>query len=429
MWTIIIGALTTLAAGQCSDNCLNCNFASDPDTCISCSGGLFPLVGSCVECDQQPMQCSSCGGGAWNCACSDPESNNNCGECPGDCSHCLEGSDAICNVCFNGYFLNSQNECETCLPQCTSCTGIDKCTGCVDGYYVVDGYCCQKGCLRCDADQCLLCETGLVLVGGHCIDRECPDGTFYNGKDCEKCAENCKRCDESGCIECANGMGNENGNCIVCVTAPCGLCQRDCLDCKENVCVKCVDGSILSPTGVCAGKECLIGCLAMGPNGFCIKCDKGYQLLVKFKDEGCCVPICPHDRCAVVSWTGACKECYYGYYLSDKCCVPKCPNSEVCIFYDIWGWCQKCKQGYYLHQSGCCVKNCCKASLKGCSRVDVYGNCVDCYQGWGLTADGCCLPRCTNGHLLYYSTTSGALCFKCENGYTQLQNGCCGTRC
>ena len=430
MWTIFVGVFTTFAAGQCTEQCLLCDSTGITPLCLSCPGDLFPDGNSCTDCNYQPYQCWPCKDtGLWTCACSDPELKNYCVPCPGDCTNCLAEPDYICKVCPVGHFLNSKEECQKCVSQCSSCTDLDVCQTCADGQAPVGDFCCSKGCLECDASRCYRCEDPLILLDGNCVERECPEGSFYNGVDCQPCERNCFKCDSEGCIQCVSGLGLVDGQCVQCVTEPCGLCLRDCLKCADSTCLSCLPETILAPTGLCVTKECLQGCIQIGIHGLCTACTAGYKLLLKFKNEGCCVPLCPHDQCAIVSGTGACLKCNFGFFLSGKCCVPKCPNPFSCLIFDFWGWCKKCSFGYYLGHSGCCVKRCCKQSDFACSRMGIHGNCVDCIEGYGLSADGCCLPKCTNGHLIYYSTTYGATCFKCDDGYYQLSNGCCAPRC
>jgi len=85
-------------------------------------------------------------------------------------------ADKKCAACTaNTYFSPALQQCETCSPDCTSCTSKDTCTGC-------------KAPLGLNKE-------------GKCAP--CGFSTFYNSKidGCSKCAPNCAAClDQNTCL-------------------------------------------------------------------------------------------------------------------------------------------------------------------------------------------------------------------------------------
>ena len=124
-------------------------------TCTSCASSFFLENGQCS---------TTCSAGTWN-----NQITLVCQACPTSCATCQ--SDTKCQTCKEGFHLNENHLCESCVkPYCRDCTlngqAVAQCQLCNDGYYVTSsGDCtvCSDGCRRCDsAELCVECEDGYM---------------------------------------------------------------------------------------------------------------------------------------------------------------------------------------------------------------------------------------------------------------------------
>ena len=92
-------------------------------------------------------------------------------------TNCQSGSSTGCEKCKDGYFLNSNMECQKCHDTCKTCFGA--------------------------ADtQCFICKDNYYLdSNGKCVSKE----------------QTCSFADQYGCLECSNGYFlNKNNKCEKC---------------------------------------------------------------------------------------------------------------------------------------------------------------------------------------------------------------------
>lgn len=170
------------------NNCLNCtglcNTCLNETFCLTCNSN-FHYNGSCVvasscptgtfansntlSCDSCTPPCAACSNTAINCtSCVSPnlfydgicapycpngmfQSGNNCLNCTGLCSTCL--NDSYCLSCTSNYYFNgscilasncpigtfadsSQMKCVNCPTGCTACVSLTNCTSCNNPIYI-----------------------------------------------------------------------------------------------------------------------------------------------------------------------------------------------------------------------------------------------------------------------------------------------------
>ena len=405
MWSIIVGAFIAKA---CQDiNCLSCDNISGIEKCLSCSDSLFPLDGSCVECEIQPLSCSLTPSGTWDCACASTKSSNLFLQAPGLTFHCSGWGS--CLVCKNGFYLDEWNSCEICSESCNSCIDFNTCLDCKSSFKEVAGLCCPLGCSDCDTEKCLACEYGFRLEkNGVCFEDRTTD-----------CIDGCHRCtDFFICEECYDGFYLSEGLCLHCVDESlleCGRilqsCPQDCAYCTKGNCHRCLPGYYLSDNKCL---QCGENCVLCDSQNVCSICPNGRSKI----NGSCCDPKC--DNCVA----NKCYSCQAGFQLVDGRCA-ECPKdcssckSGKCIQLSCPANCLNCNEkGKCLRCSSLCYlsKDTCFDCPEGCLACDNEKLCTKCPKGKYLKNGSCCGDFCTS--------CSGNQCFKCEEDYLLKDNNC-----
>ena len=144
-----------------------------------------------------------------------------------------------------------------------------------------------------------------------------------------------------------------------------------------------------------------------------VKCEEGYY----YSEDGKCANT---NYCKVVNQDSSCKECIYGYYLTnDKGSCAKTDNCENGNKKD--GECNSCISDYYLDlQEKICKDNTIDEKYKMCKKVD-NGICIECELAYYLS-DGDHKCSITQNCSLVDNT----LCTKCDDGfYLGKDHRCC----
>lgn len=369
---------------SCPTGCIDCN---DQYTCNRCDEEYYFKNGACVQDCGIGYRANSNG----NC---EPCSVTGCASCQNEkttCDYCIDGDFLFNNVCYEkkcppGSYLPSSSSkiCEPCQSKCQKCSSANTCDEC--SYpYVLQGSVCQsecephfysdskricrscdnKNCLKCPRDpyKCTECPEPLLLYNDDCIEK-CPDGTFANGKECDKCGSNCKTCEgkktqctscpegllfdaekEEKCVsECDDGKVRKDGECVACKDKRCKVCKTDNLECCTTPFYPYViDGCEVKeecPTGkfdngdIC--DNCMTGCDKCNNANTCTECSQGYYLL-----DGKCVKECgdgfiEYEKKCIACAVG-CKKCQPGNsfyctacpddkFLYNGYCLDTCPN-------------------------------------------------------------------------------------------------------
>ena len=206
-------------------NCKECNRTQ----CIKCKEDknyIFNNYGHCIEkidnCDIQNMNVNE----------------SKCSNCSNQ-YYCLENKYNVCSKVDNidyYYKINYNPVCyERCskkLDNCLKCENENKCTQCVDGYFVYNGKCIKniegclshfydgtiKECLECDENKGYYCINKTKSI---CHKRDTPlkpyyyllpeiDYNCYN--ICDTLVENCLQCNQTICYSCTQRyIINDNG--------------------------------------------------------------------------------------------------------------------------------------------------------------------------------------------------------------------------
>jgi hypothetical protein len=187
---------------KCSENCKNCN---NLQTCMQCSNGHSLINGKCVQCSVLDVNCKTCDQNGDCLACNDGyfPLNGKCTNCPLDnCSacnkqgtcinckfsyvynpiknlciskdqHCSQYSSGNCKQCIEGYILDQNFNCISCLANEYSKNNM--CKKCSD--YGLCSQCRSTGCSTCFVNseldsrkQNCKCSYGFLLINKKCVN-------------------------------------------------------------------------------------------------------------------------------------------------------------------------------------------------------------------------------------------------------------------
>ncbi|XP_053385840.1 proprotein convertase subtilisin/kexin type 5-like [Mercenaria mercenaria] len=302
---------------HCDRSCGLCiNKLCNHQRCMTgCIDGYYESTGNGFECKKCHDHCSSCVS-LTNCTqCErgyflfsyEHSDDSFCAACNPACETCISYSECVCQS--GKYGPTCSKDCN--ISNCTSCIEVDsvvKCTECISGYTVLNGYC-VPGTNLCSQYCSNGCDSNQNCLGG------CQNG--WTGQKCtEMCADQCGKCDQ-----------NDGKDCKICkgdfYTAACTLpCSLHCS----------------TITGL---PRCNIN------NGTCLNgCDKGYWGVKcnKTCNEGCSSESCNQSD----GFCDTCNRTHYGDACQNKCseyCIDNDDPSTIC--YKTNGTCvHGCKDGY-----------------------------------------------------------------------------------
>ena len=501
---------------MCSEHCSECS-PSDPSICITCIDGFdlwdtdntcikpcpphyTSIAGKCVKCvDDNCIQCTSnieqCEPGGCvkpmlvlngKCVerCPDGyyELDHVCNKCD-DVKHCKECyplDPSRCKKCHpeyplykykcqpngkcpDGWFIDSNYECQPCSSHCMQCDSIKRCNKCFEPFYL-DTYgncvecdkpgevkvnneckrCIGEACITCRSDDlnyCELCEAVNVTYNGKCL-AECPTGTFIKGRNCVDCENNCDTCyDAQICLQCSSGYVeykhdclqqcpkgyvNINGHCIECATKYCDVCDvnnlTQCITCDKEHSIlyehKCYNKCPIRTyydNSVNTCKPCITGCLTCLNDTTCESCDLEHW---RYPDDKLCYTECP----ATTYVNSTVLECYN--CPSDNCkhCCPN--NPSLCLecldgyleYFDNEGYrhcVTTCPRGYYRYKH---TNTCYKCGIN-CDECIDYNNCTNCVEPYVLHDNKCYNEVCPIGTVEHddvcYTCKQHGTCRKC----------------
>lgn len=139
---------------------------------------------------------------------------------------------------------------------------------------------------------------------------------------------------------------------------------------------QCPQGQLLF-SGVCKSIFYLEGCASYNADNSCRNCEYGYQL-----SQGQCFTGSNNkgDCCASYGSDGSCLQCSPGLYSSD----PYCSRNEIygCILKKD-NQCLVCGSGLSFYQGSCIV------SVEGCNNYNQAGVCVACKSGHKIVNNYC----------------------------------------
>lgn len=218
------------------------------NTCVACSplctGGCSgPSAQQCVDCALAKLRNGTCASA-----------------CPAN--EAATGNDRLCTCPTDRAYLDSNNQCQLCSPQCT------------------------QGCYGPGADQCLNVPNGcrVAAENGVCV-AACSNGAEIRNKLCQ-CQAGYVQAGATGCQpcheECLNGCtGTLPSQCTACKNFKAGStcvssCGASARPNEQNVCTPCAS-------------ECAGGCFVPGDDSQCIACRH-------YVDSSRCVATCPQGK-------------------------------------------------------------------------------------------------------------------------------------
>ncbi|PIK61372.1 putative proprotein convertase subtilisin/kexin type 5 isoform X1 [Apostichopus japonicus] len=266
----------TDGCNPCDENCSRCRGPRSSD-CDGCGDGKYLSENECV---------AICPNGTYHFHPKGSRDGFECKPCHPNCETCFEQDNESCSTCKadlyrqnhtcvhhcdDGYYPAEKNICQSCKPDCRTCTVGNTCTSCVDEtqvlylnecktkcpdhYYKDQMVCepCHQQCSSCDGStlfECTECFPGYVLDDGICFS-QCAVGYYFNASSTD---DPCLECD-SKCEEC---FGGESDKCISCPVSK--VLQR--IDVNHANCTKCCeDNEKPSPGDCCTCNEAKSSCL------------------------------------------------------------------------------------------------------------------------------------------------------------------------
>ncbi|KAL4494498.1 hypothetical protein ABPG72_019908, partial [Tetrahymena utriculariae] len=406
--------------------CLDC-----AQNCKSCTGGE---IEKCTQCKdtfsfQQDKQCVICQTQQKYFI----DNNNYCLKCHDSCQTCSDEKETSCITCINnfnkdkydrkckvcntnnGFFVNSQNECEKCHSSCKQCNGTSDtdCIECIQGLSFLNGKC-QK----CDTDNqyftdkdnyCLECDKSCKTCSSKDVCTKCIDGLSFTSNQTSKL---CAKCDlDSMYVKDPNGLNvcqNCHMNCIGCY----GPNIQDCIKCKDQFsfnpqdksCETCnmeADRKYKDSSNYC--QNCDISCKSCnGPgSGNCKLCAEGLY----FNDQNIC-QACPDEK----------------FYVTDYKYCKKCNDSCLTCNGSLDNNCLSCAKDQALHEDNRCKQ--CQVEngffvedhngIKVCKRCD--SSCKTCHGQSNTECDSCM----NESFLIDFDTK---ICQVCQTENKQFKDG------
>ncbi|BFU21946.1 protein kinase domain containing protein [Entamoeba histolytica] len=332
-----------------------------------------------------------------------------------------------CIKCKNGYYLNSNNECQE-NSHCIKLNNQNHCVECEYGYYLNSMYECKRnlnGCKIGTETHCYQCKEGYVKENGEC-----------------KRMNNCKNSERNYCLKCLNGYKIENNTCVK-DKEECYYEGNECVSCsneytlnngtceskenkngknqeiycengkyiKDNQCIECPESAICNSDGIelkCKDNQQL-------DNNKCINetCEEG-----KIKDQnGKCnsnISNCSNELYV----NGKCVECLTTYSPDSK---GECINTTIenCEEQNTYG-CKRCSDGYYLTTNMKCSK--CDDNCTTCFSSATY--CMSCSSDKYLSSNRTCQSNKELNGTCLQLLADGSGCGICNKGYYRNGKGC-----
>ncbi|EWS76002.1 zinc finger lsd1 subclass family protein (macronuclear) [Tetrahymena thermophila SB210] len=457
--------------GMTQNDCLECKDSkqfSYKGKCEACSrDGVFQNGRQCFDCAQN---CKSCTGVEIEkctqcidtfsfqqdkkciiCPTQDKyfiDGNNFCLKCHDTCQTCSDEKEISCKTCIdqlkidkydrkckicntnNGFFVNSQNECEKCHSTCKQCDGTSEsnCKECTQGLSFLNGKCqkcntensyyidknnncleCNKSCQTCSSkDVCIKCKAGLSFPSDQasklCINCDL-DSMYVKDPEglniCQNCHMNCKGC-----------KGPNIQDCIQCK-------DQFYFNPKDNSCETCnleADKKYIDDNKYC--QNCDVQCkTCTGPgNGKCKLCAEGLY----FNDQMVCIK-CPSEKFYITDYK-YCKKCH------DSCltCNGSSDNNCLSCANDLAlqenSTCKQCQieNGFFVaNENGVKVCKQCDSSCKTCHGQN-NTDCDSCLNlNFLIDSDTKICQACQTENKYFQD---GVYCKKCDDSCKKCKN-------
>jgi hypothetical protein len=390
----------------CNPNCKSCHLNQNGLNCMSCYQGMYLTNvmgnGVCKACHPSCLTCASA-------------ASNDCDTCHPDFVYDSGTRSCSRPPCEAGHYRDYETgKCLWCFKYCATCTGAGphQCSTCISPYALVDpvtlmavgagpGFCkkiCPAGsqytakypneCQTCHPD-CLTCS----LLGSPTACLSCPDGSYLEGTRCVECHHWCKTCSKESRFSCLSCYPSYS----LLATGYCQLmplvtkfyheletneylpCHANCAECSGpgiHQCTSCVVGRITRPLDNYCVIDCGIGeyyseetQLCHSCHHSCFKCFFGSEFDCDVCKQGklrrldnSCQDTCLSNN-FIYQPTQSCQNCH------DTCATCNGPDPNQCL---------SCDSTKFLLKNGTCDAQCPPFSFV---LPDPPGNhCEDCYK-------------------------------------------------
>ncbi len=315
--------------GSCGNACKQGYFCDKGECKIKCPNDFVDCGGECVDLQNNKTHCGLCNAPCQEgqvcqkgaCTLNCPEGFNLCsGRCvdlSSDRSHC-----GLCGKkCATGQTCEKSSCKAICSPPFLVCDKLCRDVRVDNNHCGSCGNPCPKGQI-CTAGTCeIACSTGFTRCDDKCVD------TNNDKLHCGLCKKACKGdeiCSQGNCVvECPTGLTLCDGACVNLQQSPkhCGSCNSACTDgklCSEGACSLFCGGSTSQCGSICVDKD-----RDAKHCGACnSECLNGERCL-----NGSCEVACPngYDIC-----TGNCSNIDSDRFNCGKCGTV-CKDNETCI--------------------------------------------------------------------------------------------------
>ncbi|KAL4506331.1 hypothetical protein ABPG73_017065 [Tetrahymena malaccensis] len=451
---------------KCQSNCSSCNYNNGQISCTLCNPGYY--IDSTGNCQQCVSPCSSCQNTASTClSCINNyifvESNNSCSPiCDSSCKTCSSPQNSYsCLSCFDGAFLDNNNQCQKCISPCQNCDQSGSyCLSCIQNYTfnATQNTClpiCDASCNTCSLpmsnQSCLSCFDGFYLINNQCLPCQSPCSTCQASSNycltCQKdyifqqqtnsCSPICDSSCKTSCLSCFDGFYLLNNQCLNC-QSPCATCinsSSNCLSCKENYtfnepqnfctpncdpscktcsspnnnqsCLSCNDGFYLMNNQCIQCQSPCLTCINQQDN--CLSCPVNYNLDTLYNK---CSPICDQTckTCLLPVNNASCLSCYDGFFLNNNKCLPCIPPCQTC--FNSQKNCLSCEVGYNYNSLTNYCDPICDQTCQSCSLPYNKNACLSCFNNYFLLNNQCipCQPPCV-------TCSNLSTCLSCQDNY------------
>ncbi|CAD8207029.1 unnamed protein product [Paramecium pentaurelia] len=362
-------------------------------TCFSCD---YCQSGSCTLNTNNQTSCTSCVDGYYS------DSNQKCQSCISNCSSCSGPAIGDCTNCQAGYF-KAASSCTACTVDsnnhttCLVCQDATNCSSCINGYYNLNGQClaCQYGCSQCTSpgNVCSACINGFYLQNGGCVQ---DNGNCYS-TDKLNILATVQQNQTNGCQICNYGFYLTSG----------WLTQQTSSQIQDFVCMQCV---YPQNAFVCRTNPQDVSIQSVQTTTTALTPSSQYF------SKGAIVTNISNFALLDTRYTSA--TCASGYFWTNQSCMPcmsitygictSCTNLTACAQIT-------CNSGYFLTTIN--NSQLCAPMPQGCSELTFSTNllalaCTKCIAGYTIVGNICI----SNSGCQTINQSNG-ICTQCQEGY------------
>ena len=150
-------------------------FVKNSAQCAICNAGTYLTDETCMACAAKCATCVGDAGKCLECSADGYFFDQTTGDCNATAAltNCMVAGALGCRACEAGFFLEL-GKCVACPAACVTCTSLETCLTCTDGFVVVDGVCVPfsaiDACTSARNGACTSCADGYFLSEGKCFE-------------------------------------------------------------------------------------------------------------------------------------------------------------------------------------------------------------------------------------------------------------------